>query len=375
MIDHGLPSGGAREPGRPQNSTNGIPMNTSSISSSGAAPARDFQVFDAGNVLLQSGRTFRNMTIAYKTFGALNADKSNVIVYPTSYGAQHHDIQFMVGAGAALDPQKYFIVIPNLFGNGLSSSPSNTVWPDVGSRYPNITCFDAVHVQRRMLAQLWGIEKVALVYGWSMGAMQAYHWAALFPQAVERIAIVCGAARCAPHNHVFIEGVKHALMADPAFRDGVFTERPVRGFRAMARVYASWALSQTFFREELWRTVGATSLEDYLVTFWEANYARRDPSDLLAQFWTWQHGDISANALYAGDFPKALASIRAKTLLMPGDQDLYFQVEDNRLEMQHLKHAELQPIPSAWGHRAGNPLNQPEDRAFIETRVRALLAA
>ena len=338
-------------------------------------PAPDFALFHAGNVVLQSGRTFRNMRLAYKTFGSLNADRSNVIVYPTSYSAQHMDTQYMIAPGAALDPDRYFIVIPNLFGNGLSSSPSTTPWPDVGSRYPNITYFDAVQVQRRMLAELWGVDKVALVYGWSMGAMQAYHWAALFPDAVERIAVVCGSARCSAHNQVFIEGVKHALMADPAYQDGVFTERPVRGLRAMGRVYAGWALSQTFYREELWRELGASSLEDYLVTYWETGFARRDPADLLAQLWTWQHGDISANPLYQGDLPKALAAIRARVLLMPGDQDLYFQVDDNRLEMQHLREGALQPIPSRWGHRAGNPINQPEDRAFIESRVKALLAA
>lgn len=335
----------------------------------------DHLVFDAGDVPLQSGRTFRRMKLAYKTFGTLNADRSNAILYPTSYSAQHHDTQFMVGEGAALDPSKYFIIIANLFGNGLSSSPSNTPWPDVGTRYPDVTLFDAVQVQRRMLAEVWGIERLALVYGWSMGAMQAYHWAALFPRAVERIAVVCGAARCAPHNRVFIEGARHALTADPSFRDGVFTVPPLRGFRALGRVYAGWALSQTFYREELWRTLGASSLEDYLVTFWETNFARRDPSDLLAQFWTWQHGDISANAIYQGDLPKALAAIEARTLLMPGDHDLYFQVDDNRLEMQHLKHAELKPIPSVWGHRAGNPVSQPQDRAFIEQHVKALLAA
>ena len=338
-------------------------------------PVPDFALFDAGNVVLQSGRTFRNMQLAYKTFGSLNADRSNVIVYPTSYSAQHMDTQYMIAPGAALDPDRYFIVIPNLFGNGLSSSPSTTPWPDVGSRYPNVTYFDAVQVQRRMLAELWGVDKVALVYGWSMGAMQAYHWAALFPDAVERIAVVCGSARCSPHNQVFIEGVKHALMADPAYQDGVFTERPVRGLRAMGRVYAGWALSQTFYREELWRELGASSLEDYLVAYWETGFARRDPADLLAQLWTWQHGDISANPLYQGDLPKALAAIRARVLLMPGDQDLYFQVDDNRLEMQHLREGTLQPIPSRWGHRAGNPINQPEDRAFIESRVKALLAA
>lgn len=332
-------------------------------------------VFDAGHVVLQSGRTFRNMRLAYKTFGHLNAAKSNVIVYPTSYSAQHMDIEFMVSEGGALDPTKYFIVIVNLFGNGLSSSPSNTAWPDVGDRYPNVTLYDAVHVQRRMLQTLWGIERVAMVYGWSMGGMQAYHWAALFPDAVERIAVVCGAARCAPHNHVFIEGARHTLMTDAAYRDGVFVEPPVRGFRALARVYASWALSQDFYRDALWRSVGATSLEDYLITFWETNYARRDPANLLAQFWTWQHGDISANATYGGDFARALNAIQARVLLMPGDRDLYFQVEDNRRELAHLRHGALHPIASPWGHRAGNPLNQPDDRAFIEQHVKALLAS
>ncbi len=350
-----------------QMATSGIP--------NPAAQTDDFDRFEAGDVVLQSGRTFRRMSIAYKTFGTLNADRSNVVVYPTSYSAQHYDTQFMVKEGGALDPSKYFIVIPNLFGNGLSSSPSNTPWPDTGSRYPHVSYFDAVNVQRRMLAELWGIDRVALVYGWSMGAMQAYHWATLFPDQVERIAVVCGSARCAPHNRVFIDGVRHALTADAAYRDGAFTERPVRGLRAMGRVYAGWALSQTFYRDELWRSLGASSLEDYLVTYWEANFARRDPADLLAQLWTWEHGDISDNAMHGGDLAAALSSIRAKTLLMPGDHDLYFQVDDNRAEMKHLRHAELHPIPSVWGHRAGNPLTQPEDRAFIETRVEALLAS
>lgn len=351
-----------------------IDPNTSNTSNTSFDRPRDYSLFAAGDVVLQSGRTFRNLSLAYKTYGTLNATKSNVILYPTSYGAQHYDTEFMVSEGGALDPSKYFIVIPNLFGNGLSSSPSNTPWPDTGTRYPHMTFFDAVHVQRRMLRELWGIERVALVYGWSMGAMQAYHWAALFPDAVERIAVVCGAARCAPHNHVFIEGVKSALMADPSFLDGEFIAPPKRGFRAMGRIYAGWALSQTFYREEHWRKTGASSLEDYLIRFWEANFARRDASDLLAQFWTWQQGDISANTLYNGDLPSALAAIQARTLLMPSEQDLYFRVDDNALEMKHLRNAELKPLQSVWGHRGGHPVNQPEDRAFIETHVKALLA-
>jgi homoserine O-acetyltransferase len=80
--------------------------------------------------------------------------------------------------------------------------------------------------------------------------------------------------------------------------------RPVaatRGFQAMGRVYAGWGLSQAFYREEIWRKIGFSSLEDFLIDSWEANFRRRDANDLLAMLWTWQHADISANELCGGD--------------------------------------------------------------------------
>src|SRR5512138_2256196 len=129
----------------------------------------DYQIFEAGDVELQSGAVFPAMQLAYKTYGALNARKDNVIVYPTSFSAQHNDIEWLIQRGGALDPDRYFIIIPNLFGNGLSSSPSNShVTP-----FPAISYHDAVAVQRRLLEEQFGISKVALVYGWSMGGMQA----------------------------------------------------------------------------------------------------------------------------------------------------------------------------------------------------------
>jgi homoserine O-acetyltransferase len=228
-------------------------------------------------------------------------------------------------------------------------------------------------MQHRLLTEHLGIERVALVYGWSMGGQQAYHWAALYPEIVERIAVVCGSARTAPHNHVFLEGIKYALMADPAWRDGYFSEPPVRGLRAMGRIYAGWALSQAFYREELWRTVGFSSLEDFLIAGWEANYLRRDADNLLAMIWTWQHADISANELYGGDLARALGAISADALIMPSTTDLYFTVADNEREVAHMRRAELRPIPSIWGHRAGNPTQNPEDDDFIDRAVKELL--
>jgi homoserine O-acetyltransferase len=315
-------------------------------------------IWSADHVRLQRGGTLKQARIVWKTYGTLSPKRDNVILYPTSYGAHHTDIEWLVDVRRCLDPSRYFIVIPNMLTNGLSSSPSNT--PD----FPEVTTYDNVMLQRQMLVELFGIDRLKLVYGWSMGAQQAYHWGALFGEAVERIVVNCGSAKTAPHNFVFLEGIRTTLQA---------AATPQQGLRAMGRIYAGWALSQTFYRREMWRGLGFTSLEDFLVRSWEANFLRRDMRDLLAQLWTWQHGDISANDLYRGDLQMALAGIKAKVLLMPSATDLYFQTDDNREELPYLKYGKLVEIPSVWGHRAGNPRDNPEDAAFIDAQVEALL--
>lgn len=333
---------------------------------------RDYEIFEAGDVSLQSGSVFSGLRLAYKTYGTLNAAKDNVILYPTSFSAQHTDTEWLIQPGGVLDPTRYFIIIPNLFGNGLSSSPSNSG----GGTFPLFSYHDAIAIQHRLLTERFGITRLALVYGWSMGGMQAYHWAARHPNMVQRAAVVCGSARCSPYNFVFLEGVKAALTADPAWRDGRFVEKPVAGFRAMGRLYAGWAMSHGFYRDELWRDAGFTSLEDYLVRGWDTVFARRDASDLLAQVGIWQNGDISGCAEFGGDLDRALAAITAHILLMPGSTDRYFDPRDNAAELSGLVNARsavLHPIPSDHGHRAGNPVNNARDTAFIKAEVAALL--
>jgi homoserine O-acetyltransferase/O-succinyltransferase len=334
---------------------------------------QDYELFELGDVPLERGMTLRNTRLAYKTYGRLNAARDNVIIYPTSYGAQHTDIEWLIRPGRALDPERYFIIIPNMLCNGLSSSPSNAGPPHDRGRFPNVTVADNVRLQHRLLTERLDISRIKLVYGWSMGGQQAYHWGALYPDMVERIAVVCGSARTTPHNIVFLEGIRYALMADPAWRDGWFAEPPVRGLRAMGRIYAGWALSQAFYREELFRTIGFSSLEDFLVAGWEANYLRRDANNLLAMIWTWQNADISADPRYGGDLAKALGAITADALIMPSSTDLYFTVADNEREVAHMTRARLRPIESIWGHRAGNPMQSPADDDVIDREVKALL--
>ncbi len=334
----------------------------------------DYEIFEAGSVVLQSGATIRDCKLAFKTFGTLNTAKDNVVVYPTWYSGQHYENEWLVGPGMALDPARYFIIIPNMLGNGLSSSPSNTPEPYNGPRFPHVTAADNVRLQHRLVTEKFGIEQVRLVVGWSMGALQTFHWGALFPDMVERIAPFCGSAKCSRHNFVFLEGVKAALTADVAFAGGWYKSKPETGLRAMGRVYAGWGFSQAFYRQELdIKTLGFSSLEDFMVAFWEGLFLQRDANNLLAMLWTWQNGDIGANEMYGGDFRRALAAIKAKAFVMPGQTDLYFPPEDSEIEVAHMPNARLITIPSVWGHFAGGPGTNPVDVAFIDAKLKELL--
>jgi homoserine O-acetyltransferase len=180
----------------------------------------DYDVLDLGHVVLQSGITLPRAKLAYKPYGKLAATRDNAVLMPTYYGGRHIDNEAMIGAGRALDPARWFIIVPNIFGNGLSSSPSNTPPPFDRAAFPNVTVYDNVVCQHRLVTQKLGIDRIKLVVGFSMGAQQAFHWGAPYPEMVQAIAPVCGSARTSPHNYLFLDGVKSALMADAAFADG-----------------------------------------------------------------------------------------------------------------------------------------------------------
>lgn len=334
----------------------------------------DYETFDLGDVALQKGATLRDAKLAYKTYGTLNARKDNVILQPTWYSGQHTDVEWTIGEGMALDPAHHFIIVPNMLGNGLSSSPSNTPPPYDRARFPNVTACDNVRLQHRLVTERFGIERIKLVTGWSMGALQTFHWGCLYPDMVERIVPTCGSAKCSRHNFVFLEGVKAALTADDAWNGGWYEAPPTKGLRAMARVYAGWGFSQTFYRIEEDLKLGFSSLEDFLIAFWEGFFIHKDANNLLAMLWTWQNGDIGDNELYGGDFKKALGAIKAKAFVMPGRTDLYFPPEDSEIEVAHMPNAELRVFESSYGHFASSALN-PADVAFQNEAIKEILAS
>jgi homoserine O-acetyltransferase len=335
---------------------------------------QDYEIFDLGDVTLQGGATLRDAKLAYKTFGELNADKSNAIVYPTWYSGRHWDNEWLIGEGMALDPAKYFIVVPNMLGNGLSTSPSNNPPPYNKSRFPNVTFYDQVEQQHKLVTEKWGIETLPLVTGWSMGAGQTYQWAVSYPDMVQRACPFCGSSKTSEHNVVFLEGVKAALTADDAFDNGWYDEKPQKGIRAAARVYAGWGFSQAFYWDQVYKELGFTSLEDFLVGFWEGFFLdRRDPNNLLTMLWTWQKGNIGNTPGFDGDHIAALKAIKADTISLPAEKDLYFPPEDEEYASQYIPNGEFRVIPGVWGHFAGGGAN-PVDITYIDDVLKELLA-
>jgi homoserine O-acetyltransferase len=333
----------------------------------------DYQTFQMGPVVLRSGITLPDVTLAYQTYGTLSPVDDNAVLMPTFFGGQHTDAELMMAPGRALDPARYFIIVPNMLGNGLSSSPSNTAPPFDGPSFPDITVYDNVRCQHRLVTEHLGVNRLRLVVGFSMGAQQAFQWGAQYPEMVDAIAPICGSAKTSAHNSLLLEGARAALMSAADFHVGRYDRPPVRALVAFCRVYASLVLCSDFYAGKEYAKLGLASPAD-TSRFFEGFFRQRDANDLLAMLWTWQHADISDNEIYQGDLAAALNRVKARAIVLPSTTDFLFQVRDSTAEVERMPNAELRPIPSTWGHVAGFGAN-PADNQIIDAALKELLAA
>jgi len=201
-----------------------------------------------------------------------------------------------------INPNKYFIVSINMFGNGLSSSPTKAIKSQSGSKFPTITLWDNIYCQHKLITEKLKIKKIALVTGWSMAGCQSYQWAAQYPGMVKAILPFCASAKTSIHNHVFLEGVKAALTADKKFNKGNYKKQPVEGLKSFGRVYAGWAFSQDFYREKLYKKFGFKNAEE-LLKDWANDHAKNwDANNLLSKLKTWQLNDISKGPIYKNNY-------------------------------------------------------------------------
>jgi homoserine O-acetyltransferase/O-succinyltransferase len=328
---------------------------------------RDFHT--EGGVVLPEAR------VVYSTLGTLNGDGRNAILLPSHYMANVNGYNWLIrGADAnrALDPARDFLILTELFGNGRSSSPSNTPEPFHGPRFPIMTIRDNVVAVHRLLTEQLHVKHVRAVVGFSMGAEQAFQWAVSYPEFMEAIVATSGTAKCYGHGYVRLEGQIAALTTDPAWQGGEYSSPPVKGLEAFGLVWAGWLYSQEWWRQELWRSnsPSGTTFEQA----WQAFRKRfnADANDYILQARTWQRHDVGTTPGFDGNIEQALRSIKARVLYMPSETDLYFPLTDARYEQTFIPRVTFTPIPSLWGHTAGAASN-PADLRFLNDRIAAFL--
>jgi homoserine O-acetyltransferase/O-succinyltransferase len=314
----------------------------------------EYDLISIGSLDLEEGGRIPDCRLAVATFGELNQAKDNAILVTTWFSGTHQIWrEVYIGPEHALDPSAYFIVAVNQIGSGLSTSPHNADGPNAGlamSGFPNVRIGDDVVAQERLLREHFGIERLALVVGGSMGAQQTYEWAVRFPEKVARAAPIAGTAQNTPHDYLFAEALKEAIWSDPGWNGGEYASNAdvVEGLKRHSHLWAIMGMSTEFWKQEGWRALEFQSREDFLTEFLEPYFTVMDPNDLLAMAWKWQRGDVARHT--GGDLAAALGRITAKTFVMPIDEDMFFPPRDCRAEQELIAGSELRVIDDLLGH-------------------------
>lgn len=333
------------------------------------------EIFDLGNFQLSTGFMLSNAKLAYKTHGKLNEAKNNAILFPHFLGGAPEALEIFIGEDLPLDPRKYFIILPGLLGNGVSSSPSNTAAPFDRGAFPQTHIADDVIAQQRLVIEKFGIDELYLVLGWSVGALQTYEWAVRFPDMVKRAASIAGAPKPSPWTTLWLRtAIEEPIVSDPAWNNGFYTDPQAvqAGLRRQAHIMALTLPPLGFYREgqEVWRTIGFVSLNDFVSRFWEAFMLPQDPNNLVHQ----SRKTYAADPSGGGDLAAALSQITAQMFVVAFTGDRMFPPEECKRDADRIPNAKYWEVNSIGGHLTTFALTEQDRQAMNEVLQQVLTA-
>ena len=325
-----------------------------------------------GDLRLESGEVIRDFELSYVTHGELNAARDNAILVTVSLTGNHHRLDFLIGPGKALDTQRYFIVCVDPIGNGLTTSPSNSA-SQPGMQFPRFSLRDMVESQFGLLREEMGLNILHAVVGASMGGMQALQWGVSYGDFMRSLVAMTPMARTAPWAVAVVETARRALTADPAWDGERFAAYPTRGWHAWTGVMSALAGRTPMALDETFeQPLDVLPWMDKLSADNRAN--RFDATDWLYQSWAYQAHDVGTSPGFGGDTTAALASIRARTLILAPPLDMFNPVQCAHAAADAIPGATLIEIPSVQGHQSASSL-QAEDAAFLNEEIGAFLAS
>ena len=321
---------------------------------------RPHQVFRPGDFTLESGAVIRDFELSHVVHGEINASRSNVVLALSAIASTHHRLDFLIGTGRALDPARFAIIAVDAIGNGLSTSPSTSI-AQPGTQFPQFSIRDMVESQRALLDHL-GIAKLHAVVGASMGGMQALQWGVSHPDRIKHIVAMTPMAKTAPWAAAINETSRRAVMADPDWANG-----GTRGWAAWVPLMQ--LLSGRTPRQLQSEFTSGEAVRGWIearTTWWLAQGFA--PVDWIYQSRAYDAHDVGATAGFDGDTARALASIRADTLVLAPPLDLYNPAEAARWAAEQIPKAALREIPSVWGHQSAAAA-APADALFLNRTI------
>ena len=311
------------------------------------------QLYQMGDFKLESGEVIKDFAISYVTHGKLNANKSNAILLVTAISGNHHRLDFMIGPGKALDPDKYFIVATDAIGNGLTTSPSNsTAQPHM--QFPKFLIRDMVASQQRLLSEHLGINHLVAVVGPSMGGMQTLQWGVSHPEMMDALIALTPMARTPAWSVAVNEATRKALTADSAYNNGDYTQQPEKGWRAWVDVLLTLATrTPDGLKAEFPKGLDVVGwIKNFEGTWLKGGF---DANNWIWQTWAYDRHDVGTTPGFNGDTVKALRSIKAKAILMNAPGDLYNPTAEAAEDAKSIPGARYVVIPSLQGHFAASP--------------------
>ncbi|MDP2036712.1 MAG: homoserine O-acetyltransferase [Ignavibacteria bacterium] len=319
----------------------------------------------------ESGAEIPSVSIAYETYGKLNAEGTNAILICHALTGDAHASNYnnpegregwwdgVIGKDKAFDPEKYFIVCSNFIGSCYGTSGSPSINPSTNKKYnfdfPQMSVRDMVNLEYKLINKL-GIKKLKTVSGGSLGGMQALEWALMYPNIVESIIPIACGARHSAWAIGLNEIQRKAIMEDPKWNGGDYTSQPSRGLTS-ARMLAmmTYRSNENFenrfarnVREEINRTP-FYEVESYLHYQGQKLVSRFDANTYIYITRAMDSHDVSRKR---GSLQNALSQIKAKTLSIGIDTDLLYPVSEQKEIAKLVPNAEYFEIKSVYGHDA-----------------------
>jgi len=183
------------------------------------------QLAPLGDFKLESGEVIRDCHVGYRTYGHLNANRSNAILFPTWFGGTSKELEDYFGPGKLVDTSVYYVIGADALGNGVSTSPSNSR-QQPHMKFPGISIRDMVNSQYLLLGEKLQVPHLKAVMGDSMGGMQTFQWMVSYPDFMDYAIPIVGSPRLNSYELTLFQLQVDAIRNDPAWNHGEYTQQP-----------------------------------------------------------------------------------------------------------------------------------------------------